>query len=252
MEPLDRNTVPLSPVPPLRQLWGHAGRHRPKVVLATIFSVLNKIMDIAPELLIGAAVDVVVGDGTSFIGELFGIDDPFDQLTVLAILTVIIWVLESITDYIAEVLWRNLAQDIEHEMRMDSYRHVQELELAYFEDRTSGGLMAVLNDDINQLERFLDNGANTLVQFVTSIVLIGAIFFCLSPMVATIAILPIPAIVLGAFWYQGRAAPLYQAGREHAGRLAGRLANDISGVATIKSFTAAARTASYRGSSFFW
>ena len=156
MGPNETNAVPLSAEPPLGQLWQHADRHRPKVVLATIFSVLNKICDIAPELLIGAAVDVVVGDGESFIGSVFGIEDPVDQLYVLAIITVVIWVLESITDYIAEVLWRNLAQDIEHEMRMDSYRHVQELELAYFEDRTSGGLMAVLNDDVNQLERFLD------------------------------------------------------------------------------------------------
>ena len=115
MGPHDSNAVPLSPQPPLRQLWEHADRHRPKVVLATIFSVLNKICDIAPELLIGAAVDVVVGEGQSFIGEVFGIEDPVDQLYVLAIITVIIWVLESITDYIAEVLWRNLAQDIEHD-----------------------------------------------------------------------------------------------------------------------------------------
>ena len=112
---LDSNAVPLSPAPPLRQLWEHADRHRPKVVLATIFSVLNKICDIAPELLIGAAVDVVVGDGQSFIGTVFGVEDPFDQLYVLAIITVVVWVLESLTDYIAEVLWRNLAQDIEHD-----------------------------------------------------------------------------------------------------------------------------------------
>ena len=104
MGPLDSNAVPLSPRPPLRQLWEHADRHRPKVVLATIFSVLNKICDIAPELLIGAAVDVVVDEGQSFIGAVFGVEDRYDQLDVLAIITVIVWVLESITDYIAEVL----------------------------------------------------------------------------------------------------------------------------------------------------
>src|SRR5688572_11985532 len=118
MAPHDSNAVILSPQPPLRQLWQHADRHRPRVVLASIFSVLNKICDIAPELLIGAAVDVVVNESESFIGSLFGIEDPADQLTVLAVITVAIWILESLTDYIAEVLWRNLAQSIEHDMRM--------------------------------------------------------------------------------------------------------------------------------------
>ena len=127
--------------------------------MATAFSVLNKICDVAPELLIGAAVDVVVNRGRqSLVGRVFGVDDRFDQLTILAAVTVVVWILESITDYIADVTWRTLAQTIEHDTRMEAYRHVQELELAYFEDHSSGGLMAVLNDDVNQLERFLDVG----------------------------------------------------------------------------------------------
>ena len=53
--------------------------------------------------------------------------------------------------------WRNPCS---HDLRVDAYDHVQHLELAYFEDQSTGGLMAVLNDDINQLERFLDVGAS--------------------------------------------------------------------------------------------
>jgi ATP-binding cassette subfamily B protein len=129
---------------PLRQLWRHASGHRRKVVLATTFSVLNKLCDVAPELLIGVAVDVVVQNGRrSLVGRVFGVDDRFDQLLILAGITVVVWVLESITDYIADVLWRTLAQQIEHDTRMEAYAHVQELELAYFEDRSSGGLMSI-------------------------------------------------------------------------------------------------------------
>ncbi|MET0902501.1 MAG: ABC transporter ATP-binding protein [Acidimicrobiales bacterium] len=241
MSAVESNSVPLSRQPPLRQLWEHADRHRPKVVLATIFSVLNKICDIAPELLIGAAVDVVVGEGQSFIGNVFGIEDRTDQLYVLAIITVIIWVLESLTDYIAEVLWRNLAQDIEHEMRMDSYRHVQELELAYFEDRTSGGLMAVLNDDINQLERFLDVGANQMILTISNVVFVGLAFFVISPQLAFLAFLPIPVIVIGSLLYQKKLEPRYDAVRAAAGRIADTLTNNLGGIATIKAFTAEER-----------
>ena len=238
MDPHDTNRVPLSPEPPLRQLWRHADRFRPRVVLATIFSVLNKICDIAPELLIGAAVDVVVGGGQSFIGRVFGVEDRSDQLTILAIITVIIWVLESLTDYIAEVLWRNLAQSIEHDMRMGAYAHVQELEMAYFEDRTSGGLMAVLNDDVNQLERFLDVGANQLVLIISNVVLVGLVFFVISPELAFLAFLPIPVIVIGSLLYQKRLEPRYDAVRAAAGNIADTLTNNLGGIATIKAFHA--------------
>ncbi len=237
----DSNAVPPSSTPPLRQLWRHAGRHRRKVVRATVFSILNKICDVAPELLIGAAVDVVVSRGQSFIGRLFGVADRFDQLTILALVTVAVWIAESITDYVADITWRNLAQDIEHDMRMDSYEHVQELELAYFEDRSSGGLMAVLNDDVNQLERFLDLGANEVILTITNVLLVGLAFFVISPEVAWLAFLPIRVIVLGSLRYQRSLEKRYDAVRAAAGRIADTLTNNLGGIATIKAFTAEGR-----------
>ncbi|KAM3095282.1 ABC transporter transmembrane domain-containing protein [Phormidesmis sp. 146-35] len=58
------------------------------------------------------------------------------------------------------LLWRNLAQDIQHDLRLDAYTHLQELESAYVEEQTTGGLIAILSDDINQLEHFLNTIAN--------------------------------------------------------------------------------------------
>jgi ATP-binding cassette subfamily B protein len=241
MVPLDSNAVPASATPPLRQLWAHAGRHRRKVVFATVFSVLNKICDVAPELLIGAAVDVVVNNEKSFIGRLFGVEDRYDQLTILAIVTVVVWIAESVTDYIADLTWRNLAQDIEHDVRMEAYRHVQELELAYFEDRSSGGLMAVLNDDVNQLERFLDLGANEVILTVSNVLLVGLAFFVISPTIALLAFLPIPIIIVGSLRYQRSLEKRYDAVRAAAGRIADTLTNNLGGITTIKAFTAEQR-----------
>ena len=235
------NAVPASIVPPLRQLWGHARRHRRKVVLATVFSILNKICDVAPELLIGVAVDVVVNDGRSLVERLTGIEDRYEQLYLLAGITVLVWVAESITDYIADLTWRNLAQDIEHDVRMESYRHVQELELAYFEDRSSGGLMAVLNDDVNQLERFLDMGANEMILTATNVVLVGITFAIISPVLTLLAFLPIPVIILGSLRYQRTLEKRYDLVRAAAGRIADTLTNNLGGIATIKAFTAEER-----------
>jgi ATP-binding cassette subfamily B protein len=208
------------------------------VVLATVLSVLNKIADVAPEILIGAAVDVVANEEQSFVGRVFGVDDRFQQLTILAAITVAVWIFESITDYLADLTWRNLAQAIEHDTRMEAYAHVQQLELAYFEDQSSGGLMAVLNDDVNQLERFLDFGANELILTIANVVLVGITFYVISPTLTLLAFLPIPVIVLGSLRYQRKLEKRYDAVRAAAGRIAGTLANNLGGIATIKAFTA--------------
>ncbi len=226
---------------PLRQLWNHADRHRSRVRLATTFSLLNKVCDIAPELLIGVAVDIVVNEKQSLMGRVFGIEDRFDQLAWLGVINVVVWVLESLTDYIAHILWRNLAQSVEHDVRMDSYRHIQELELAYFEDRSSGGLMATLNDDVNQLERFLDLGAHELIITAANVVFVGVTFGLISPVLMMLAFLPIPVIVVGSLRYQKRLEQRYDAVRAAAGDIADTLANNLGGIATIKAFTAEQR-----------
>ena len=202
-------------------------------------SLLNKICDIAPELLIGAAVDIVVkADGQSFVGRILGTEDRFTQLSVLVAVTVVIWLAESATEYAAVITWRNLAQTIQHEARMDTYRHVQSLEMAYFEDRTSGGLMAVLNDDINQLERFLDLGPHKLIITAANVAFVGITFLVVSPLLALLAFLPIPVIIVGSLWYQTRLEPRYAAVRASAGVIGDTLTNGLGGIATIKAFNA--------------
>lgn len=222
---------------PLRRLWQYATGHRRAITMATLYSILNKVFDLAPPALIGIAVDVVVNREESFL-SVAGITDPADQLLLLAGLTVVAWGLESIFDYMMQLSWRNLAQTLQHDLRVDTYNHVQELEMAYFEDRSTGGLMAILNDDINQLERFLDTGANDIIQVITTVLVIGGIFIVASPEVAWMALLPMPIVIWGSLWFQKLMAPRYAEVREHVSLLNSQLGNNLSGIATIKSYTA--------------
>jgi ATP-binding cassette, subfamily B, bacterial len=225
---------------PLFRLWTYAHGHSRSVKQATFFSIVNKLFDIAPEILIGVAVDVVVSREHSFLAR-FGYTDVLSQLWILGGLTFLIWVCESISEYLYEIRWRNLAQTIQHELRLDAYSHIQKLDMAYFETKSTGGLLSILNDDINQLERFLDGGANALIQLFTTVVVIGGLFFVLSPSVAFFAFMPIPFILAGAFYYQKRLSPRYTSVREQVGNLNARLANNVTGIATIKSYVAEAR-----------
>ncbi|NOY25775.1 MAG: ABC transporter ATP-binding protein [Oligoflexia bacterium] len=224
-----------APPSPLRRLLTYAGKHRKTVRAAAICSVLNKLFDLAPPALIGIAVDVVVKRQDSLLARL-GVVDVGHQLVLLAGLTVIIWGLESLFEYAFGLLWRNLAQTVQHELRVDAYTHIQRLDAGWFQDRSTGGLMAILNDDVNQLERFLDGGANDLLQVATTVVIVSLSFFALSPGVAALALLPIPVILWGSFRFQRRIAPRYAELRARVSTLSATLANNLGGIETIKSF----------------
>ncbi|MFY8018871.1 MAG: ABC transporter transmembrane domain-containing protein, partial [Inhella sp.] len=131
----------------MRRLFGYARKHRRNAGIGTFYSVANKFFDVLPELLIGVAVDVVVNQNASFVARI-GLVDPKHQLLALTALTALIWLMESWTEYLQELKWRNLAQDLQHEVRLEAYAHVQKLPLDWFERNRSGNLMAVLNEDV--------------------------------------------------------------------------------------------------------
>lgn len=221
----------------LSRLFTYAAQYKRDAKLASLYSILNKFFDVLPEVLIGVAVDVVVNKQASFLARL-GITDTMDQLFCLGLLTLIIWGGESLFEYLYQLKWRNLAQALQHDLRQDAYQHVQKLPLSFFENQSTGNLMSILNDDINQMERFLNSGANSIWQVLCSSLMIGTVFFALAPQLAMIALLPVPFILYGTFWFQKRLAPRYTQVRESAGVINGRLNNNLLGVATIKAFTA--------------
>ena len=219
----------------LKDLFNYALEQNTKVRRGIIYSILNKIFDLAPPVLIGVAIDIVVEGSDSFIGNL-GYTDRRQQLIILAVITFIIWGLESSFDYIAAVTWRNISQDIEHSLRTDTFNNVLGLDLAFFENKSSGRLMAILNDDVNQLETFLDNGANRLVQTATTVLVIGGTFLYISPLVAVFAFIPIPIIIFGSLRFTNRIADRYTKIRNDIENLNANLSNSITGILTVKSF----------------
>ena len=222
---------------PLMRLLSHLRHYRGLVLLASLCSVLNKVWDLAPPVLIGMAIDVVAAREDSFLAQM-GYPDVYDQLYILTGITVVIWVLESMFQYFYAVLWRNLAQTAQHELRMSAYTHIQDLEMQWYSTQSTGSLMAIMNDDVNQLERFLDQGATDLLHVATTIIVVGAIMVSVAPEVALLAILPVPIIVGGSFIYQRKIGVRYIKVRGKVADLNALLNNNLHGITTIKSFTA--------------
>tara|TARA_B100000767_G_scaffold255390_1_gene261519 strand:- start:336 stop:2108 length:1773 start_codon:yes stop_codon:yes gene_type:complete len=230
----------MSDVGPFKRLLVYMRSHRSTIRLASACSVINKVWDLAPPLLIGLAVDVVVLKEDSLLASL-GLVDPWHQLVLLSILTFAIWGLESLFEYFYGILWRNLAQTVQHELRLDTFNHVQKQGMGWFDERQKGDILAILNDDVNQLERFLDKGANDFLQVSTTVIVVGSVFLFISWKVALFAVLPIPVIIWGSFRYQKSLEPRYAEVRKSAGAMNALLENDLSGMSTIQSFTAEER-----------
>ncbi|HYO12376.1 MAG TPA: ABC transporter ATP-binding protein [Thermoanaerobaculia bacterium] len=225
---------------PMRRLFGYLAPYRGRLALATGASVANRILDLMPPLLVGWVIDSLRGRPPAWIATLAGTRDPWSMAVVLAGLSVAIFFFESLFQWMYQRGFLRLAQEVQHDLRMDVYNRIQSREIAFFEEHRTGEILAMLNDDVNQLERFLNTGFNELVQIAVLFAFSFAVMLPISWQLSLVGMAPIPVILWGSLVYQRRIEPRYRVVREGVGGLASRLENNIGGIHVIQSFTAEA------------
>jgi ATP-binding cassette, subfamily B, bacterial len=195
-------------------------------VTATLYSFLNKLTDIMPEILLGLAINTVVNKEVSWLAGL-GFTSLKMQMLLLGFMTLITYGLGALLEYLYSMKWWLLAQHLQHDFRMAAFRHIQQTTMASFSKQKTGNLLSVLNDDINQLERFFEEGIDSIIDFFSTVLLTSITFFVLAPKIASLVVLPIPLAIYGNFFVQGKLGPLYLTVRKKAGSLGARLASSL-------------------------
>ncbi len=222
----------------MARLFAYLQAYRGRLAWACTSSVLNKILDMMPPLLVGWVIDSLRGEPPAWISRLAGTADPWRMAVVLSGLAVGIFFFESLFQWFYQAGFMGLAQRVQHDLRMDAYNKIQSREVAFFEEHRLGEILSMLNDDVNQLERFLNTGFNELLQIVILFTFSLVILVPTSWQLSLVGMAPIPIILWGSLYYQRRIAPRYSRVREGVGGLASRLENNIAGIQVIKSFTA--------------
>lgn len=225
---------------PMRRLFHYMRSFSVRLYSSVVFSALNKMVDLMPPLIIGWAVDSTTGHSPLWIQNMLGVSQPMAIAVFFAVVIVVVFLLESIFEWLFTYGFKTLAQDVQHKLRLDAYNHLQRREIAYFEKQRLGNIMAILNDDINQLERFLNDSFNQIVQLSTLYIFAAVTMGSMSWKITLWSLFPIPLILIGSTFYQRRISPHYKNIREKVGNLGARLENNISGIMVVKSFTAEA------------
>ncbi|MEO7300415.1 MAG: ABC transporter ATP-binding protein [Verrucomicrobiota bacterium] len=127
-------------------------------------------------------------------------------------------------------------QNVIFDMRREVYARLQRLPVNYFDQRASGDLMTRVIEDVNSVERLLIDGTEQGTVAVLGIIGVLTILFVTNPLLAVIALIPLPILAGGALWYTMTAHRRYRAQREAASAMNALLMDNLQGVRQIKSF----------------
>ncbi|WP_049923181.1 ABC transporter ATP-binding protein [Halopiger djelfimassiliensis] len=222
-----------------REYWGAAA-------VGVIASVFARILDLLPALMLGIAIDAVirqeVGYAESFpIGE--GLVAPYVPADRMAQFWLTIAIIAGAFLFSAVFHWtRNwgfntFAQNIQHDIRTDTYDKMQRLNMSFFADKQTGEMMSILSNDVNRLEKFLNDGMNSLFRMVVMVAGIGALLFAINWQLALVALFPVPLIAAFTALFIRIIQPKYATVRSTVGKVNSRLENNLGGIAVIKSST---------------
>lgn len=220
---------------PLLQI---VGSHKRKFYLASVISIVVQILEMTPALLIGWMIVVLINGKSTAVG--LGLATTSSQLgflTGMIALVCVIFIVAAALSFIAGMLWRSLAQSVQHDWRTRMYAHVQKVGLPYLESERTTRIATILTGDINQFGRFLATiWPSDFLQLCTSFVVLVSMFIFFAPSIAWVVLLPVPIIIWLSFFYRERAAPHYAKSSNNWSLLNSQLINNLEASATVKSF----------------
>jgi ATP-binding cassette, subfamily B, bacterial len=209
-------------------------------VTGGLASVLSRSMELIPAYILAVAIDSLFFDEREF--SLWGVPqgllptDPLQQFLLAVLLLALAYVLEAMLSWVNDWCWNYFAQHFQHELRVDTYDAMQYRGMSFFDDKQTGEVMSVLNNDINQLENFLTNSFNEGIRIVVRVGGMGGVMLAINWRLGVIPVVVIPILAYVSYVFVRTVHPKYQAVRSSVGQLNSRLENNIGGIEVVKAY----------------
>ena len=229
---------------PMKRLFAVYGRdYLPQVFVGIVASVFARLLDLLPPLMLGIAIDAIFRDDEPFSEQIPLVllpagwlpTDQIEQFWFIVVIVGAAFGIGAAFHWVRNWGFNSFAQNIQHDVRTDTYDKMQRLNMEFFSDKQTGEMMSILSNDVNRLERFLNDGMNSLFRLSVMVVGIGVLLFWINWQLALVALLPVP--IIGGFTYLfiKIIQPKYAEVRSSVGKMNSRLENNLGGIQVIKS-----------------
>jgi ATP-binding cassette subfamily B protein len=224
----------------MRRLFDEYGRPEWHLLaVAVVTSLFGRTVALVPPLVLGVAIDAVFVGGTPYtlplVPSAWLPTTRLGGLGLSAALVAAALVLSVLLTWAQGVCFSLFSNRVQHQVRVDAYDAMQGLDMRFFDDKQTGQVMSILNNDVRNLKSFLNGTVGGVVQLVVTVTAIAGILFWLNAQLALVTLVAVP--LLGGFtvWFMRTVRPLYRALRASVGDLNTRIENNLDGIEVIKT-----------------
>jgi ATP-binding cassette subfamily B protein len=232
---------------PMKRLFIEYGsENKLAFVVGLTSSIVARLLDLIPPVLLAVALDTIFRDGIDggggrefslwLVPQAWIPESEVTQLWLSGGLIAFAFFGGAAFHWTRNWGWNSFAQTIQHDIRTDTYDKMQRLNMDFFADKQTGEMMSILSNDVNRLERFLNDGLNSLFRLSVMVVGIAFILFYYNWQLAIVTLVVVPLIGFTTYKFVSIIQPKYADVRSTVGQLNSRLENNLGGVQVIKTY----------------
>ena len=224
----------------MRRLFAVYGRENAfSFAVGMLSSLVARVLDLLPPLLLGLAIDSILRGSREFTLPIVPASwlptTDLGQFWLIVALICLSFFGGAGFHYGRNWGWNAFSQNIQHQVRTDTYDKMQRLNMDFFADKQTGEMMSVLSNDVNRLEQFLNGGLNSLFRLGAMVFGIAVVMLLYNWQLALIALIPVPLVAGFTYWFVKIIQPKYAEVRSTVGEMNSRLENNLGGIQVIKS-----------------
>jgi len=209
---------------PVMRLIGYLKPYKWQVSTSVLLSFAIIATNLAPPKLIGFIIDSAIGH------------EQLNLLYTAIGFLIFIYMLGAVLEGFKAFIIGRLGQQIIHDLRVDTYHSLQKLNLSYYDNSQTGAMMSRVTNDVNEVERIIVEGTDTLLVAVVTLIGVMVILIKTNAKLALIASIPIPILAFLSYQNMNRAHKIFRKVRKELADMSAILQDNISGIREIKSF----------------
>ncbi len=213
-----------------RRMLGYVIRHRRKSVILFAVLLVSTVVSLLPPYMISLVIDQYIKkmdtEGLVLIGGAF----------------VAVYALVFVTQYAHRYLIEWLGSRLEYDLRMDIFRHLQELGLDFYAKQEVGNVVSRATNDVEKITELVSTGIAGIIADLFTLLGIVAIMLYMNWWLSLITFSIIPIMFLFLYFWGKRVRKVYRETRKTIASVSAKMEESVSGMKEIQSFSRESQT----------
>jgi ATP-binding cassette subfamily B multidrug efflux pump len=213
------------PMTPLGRLLQYAAPYRSRIILGMFCALIVSVCQAAAPIVLERAIDSL------------GVEMTNSRLLEYGGFIVAVAGIQGVFMFGQERLLVAISRLMEYDLRNDLYRHLQKLQMEFFQAHPTGDLMARLSGDVEAAVSGMGPIGMHSMNSVFVIALIVPVMLIVNWRLALLSFAPLPLMAVATKVFDNRVSAWYEELQAFFGVIYNRVQEAFSGVRTIRAFT---------------